>query len=337
MLPVRARRGIVCDKRRISGAVGTRSPDLNLLPIMVALYDDLSVSGAGRRLGMSQPSVSKALRRLRDSFEDPLFVRGSNGLVPTPRAHAIVRSARPHLHRLLDDLQRGDSFDPAVSTKPITLAVSDIAEMAFFPSIVEHFRRHAPRCPITTVAAAASELAEGLEHGTIDIAAGFHPALTGRNFRKRLLSTHGFACLLRNGHPHWQRRLATADFLAAEHVSIRHTGGSQEVLERFIERRKLRLRTPVYTSHALSVPFIVMQSDLIATLPYAVVTRFASLTTEVRAALPPFDLTYELKLHWHRRYDNEPRSLWIREQLATVFKDHQWLEPPGGPAAFMDT
>ena len=70
-----------------------------------------------------------------------------------------------------------------------------------------------------------------------------------------------------------------------------------------------------------------------ATLPYAVVTRFASLTTKVAAALPPFDLTYDLKVHWHRRFDNDPRSIWLREQLTAVFKDHQWLEPPAGPAA----
>jgi len=85
------------------------------------------------------------------------------------------------------------------------------------------------------------------------------------------------------------------------------------------------------------VPFMVMESDLIATLPFAVVTRFASLTRDVVAALPPFDVHYDLKLHWHRRFDNEPRSLWLRDQLATVFKDHVWLEPPKGPGPFIQS
>jgi len=93
----------------------------------------------------------------------------------------------------------------------------------------------------------------------------------------------------------------------------------------------------MYRSNVLSVPFIVMDTNLVATLPYAVVTRFASLTSKLAAALPPFDVTDDLKIHCHRRFDNEPRSIWLREQLAAAFKDHQWLRPPAGPAPFLDS
>lgn len=310
-------------------------PDLNLLPIVVALYDELSVSRAAQQLGMSQPSVSKALRRLREAFGDPLFVRSAGGLVPTPRAHAIVGAARVHLQDLQSDLRRQEGFNPGSSTRPITLAVSDVAEMAFVPSILDHIRARAPGCPVSTVAVRDSQLAQGLEKGEIDVAAGYFPSLELRNVHQRPLSTHGFACLMRAGHRLWKPRLTVAAFLAAEHIVVRPESRSQTVLERFLERRKMRRRVAVYTSHVLSVPFMVMGSDLVATLPFAVVTRFASLTNEVVAALPPFDVHYDLKLYWHRRFDNEPRSLWLRDQLATVFKGHEWLEPPKGPAAFL--
>ena len=314
-----------------------KNPDLNLLPIAVALYDELSVSRAARRLGMSQPAVSKALRRLRDTFDDALFVRGPNGIVPTPRAHAIVRVARPHLQHLQEDLLKGERFDPATSTRAIVLGLSDIAEMAFLPSILDYLRVHAPKCPVITVTARDAPLAEALEKGDVDVAAGYFPALAQRNFRQRRLSKHGFACLMRAGHPLWKRRLTVSAFLAAEHIVIRREGRSQDILERFIERRKMRRKIAMYTSNVLSVPFIVMDTQLVATLPYAVVTRFVSLTSQVAAALPPFDLTYDLKLHWHRRFDNEPRSIWLREQLAAVFKDRQWLERPAGPAPFLES
>jgi DNA-binding transcriptional LysR family regulator len=316
--------------------VTAKLPDLNLLPIVVALYDELSVSRAAQHLGMSQPTVSKALRRLREAFGDPLFVRSAAGLVPTPRAHAIVGAARVHLQDLQSELRRHEAFRPEDSTRPIILAVSDVAEMAFVPSILQHLRARAPRCPVSTVAVRDSQLAHGLEKGDIDVAAGYFPSLELRNVCQDRLSTHGFACLMRAGHPLWKPRLSVAAFLAAEHVVVRPESRSQGVLERFIERRKMKRRVAVYTSHVLSVPFMVMESDLIATLPFAVVTRFASLTHEVVAALPPFDVHYELKLYWHRRFDDEPRSLWLRAQLATVFQGHQWLKPPEGPAAFLE-
>ncbi|HEY7445203.1 MAG TPA: LysR family transcriptional regulator [Vicinamibacterales bacterium] len=317
--------------------MAAKTPDLNLLPIAVALYDELSVSRAARQLGMSQPAVSKALRRLRETFDDPLFVRGPSGIVPTPRAHAIVRTARPHLQHLQEDLLKGERFDPATSTRAIVLGVSDIAEMAFLPSILEHLRVRAPKCAVSTVAVPDAQLAEGLEKGDVDVAAGYFPALAHRNFRQRRLSKHAFACLMRAGHPLWKSRLTASDYLAAEHIVVRRASRSQEVLERYIERRKMRRKVALYTSNVLSVPFVVMDTHLIATLPYAVVTRFVSLTSRLAAALPPFDLTYDLKLHWHRRFDNEPRSMWLREQLVAVFKDRHWLEPPTGPAPFLES
>jgi DNA-binding transcriptional LysR family regulator len=316
--------------------VAPQALDLNLLPIAIALYEALNVSRAARRLGMSQPAVSKALRRLRETFDDPLFVRGPGGIVPTPRAHAIVRTARPHLSPLQEDLLKGEHFDPALSTRPIVLGLSEIAEMAFLPSILDHLRVHAPKSPVSTVTEPDVALAEGLERGDVDVAAGYFPALGQRNFRQRRLSRHGFACLMRAGHPLWKSRLTVSAYLSADHIVVRGAGRSQELLERFLDRRRLRRKVAMYTSNVLSVPFIVMDTHLVATLPYAVVTRFRSITPQVAAALPPFDIAYDLKLHWHRRFDHEPRSVWLREQLAAVFEDHRWLEPPQGPPPYLE-
>ena len=94
--------------------------------------------------------------------------------------------------------------------------------------------------------------------------------------------------LLRAGHPLWKSRLSVSAYVAADRIVIRRAGRSQEVLERFLERRKIRRKVAMYTSNVLSVPFVVMDTDLVATLPYAVVTRFASITAaSIRADLRP--------------------------------------------------
>src|SRR5437762_13876022 len=106
--------------------------DLNLLPIALALYDELNVSRAAQALGMSQPAVSMALGKMRATFNDPLFVRAPRGITPTPRAHALIAVARPLVSQLRQGLLAEETFNPGLSTRPFTL--SDVGEMAFLPN-----------------------------------------------------------------------------------------------------------------------------------------------------------------------------------------------------------
>ena len=313
--------------------MATKTPDLNLLPIAFALYDELSVSRAARVLGMSQPAVSMALRRMRETFDDPLFIRVPTGITPTPRAHALIRLARPLVARLQEDLLKGEAFDPATSTRPFTLALSDVGEMAFLPRVLSALRAEAPQCAIRSVSIPPSQLPHELEKGEVDVAVGYFPMLSLKNFRQRRLSRHRFACVLRADHPFRAERLSARRFLEAEHIVIREEGRSQEVLERFFERRRIKRKVAVYASHFLGVPFVLAESDLIATVPYAVANAFAAMMPQLAVALPPFDISgFELKLHWHRRFDNEARHRWLRERLAGISRDDlARTMPPDGP------
>jgi DNA-binding transcriptional LysR family regulator len=309
--------------------VTTKHLDLNLLRIAFALHDELSVSRAARLLGMSQPAVSMALRKMRETFDDPLFIRVREGIAPTPRAHAIVQAARPLVARLQDDLLQAQTFDPATSTRAFTLALSDVGEMAFLPLLLGPLRSQAPHCAIRSISIPHGQLVHELERGEVDVAVGYFPSLTSKNFRQRRLSTHRFACLLRADHPARAARLAAADFLAAEHIVIREDGRSQQVVERFFEQRRVRAKVVVYASHFLSVPFVVVRSDLIATVPYAVARDFAAMSPQLAVVLPPFEMPgFELKLHWHRRFDNEPRNRWLRDQLVQLFREDRRVTAP---------
>jgi len=311
--------------------VTQKTPDLNLLPIAFALYDELSVSRAARLLGMSQPAVSMALRRMRETFDDPLFIRVASGIAPTPRAHTIIQGARPLVSRLQEDLLKGQTFDPAATTRAFALGMSDVGEMAFLPIVLPHLRSLAPKAAIRAVSVAAAHLAHELEKGEVDVAIGFYPSLASTNFRHRRLSTHGFACLLRRDHPKRAERLSVADYVAAEHIAVREEGRSQEVMERFFERRRVRRKVVIYASHFLGVPAVIASSDLIATVPYAMAKDFARMSPQLAVALPPFEIPgFDLKVYWHRRFDNEPRNRWLREQLISlVARDQRETLPPG--------
>lgn len=156
--------------------------DLNLLPILLALHDARSVSMAAQQLGMSQPGVSAALAKLRTAFGDPLFVRTSRGMEPTPRALALIPAARDVLARIQQGIVETGAFDPATTTHLFSIALSDVGEMVFLPRIVEAMARQAPHASVQSVTLPPAQIERALETGALDLAVGYFPDLKKNNF-----------------------------------------------------------------------------------------------------------------------------------------------------------
>lgn len=297
--------------------------NLNLLPIAFALYEARSVSAAAKALGMSQPAVSMALRKLRAHFNDPLFIRSARGVAPTPRAHALVKASRPLVARLQENLLSEKSFDAARSTRPFTFALSDVGEMVFLPRLIERLRAAASHCSIRSVSMPPQQIARGLEKGDIDLAVGYFPDLVESHFFQQRLFTHHFACLMRAGHPRYARRLSLKAFLEIEHAVVHAAGRSHELFEKLLERKKIRRKIALHTPHFLSIPVIVSRSDLMATVPHALALYFARLAPQQFAvAMPPLELAgFDVKQHWHRKFHHDARSQWLRRQVSELFND----------------
>ena len=119
-----------------------------------------------------------------------------------------------------------------------------------------------------------------------------------------------------------QQRLSLDAFLAAEHAVVHAGGRSQEIFERFLERKRLRRRIVLLTPHFLSLPMIIARSDLITTVPHALALHFVRLSGDLAIAQPPFAIAgFDLKQHWHRKYHHDARSRWLRQQVAELFND----------------
>ncbi|WP_028228745.1 LysR family transcriptional regulator [Paraburkholderia ferrariae] len=304
--------------------------DLNLIPYLVAMEDARNVSRAAERLGVSQPRVSTALGKLREYFGDPLFVRTSRGMEPTPRALALIPAARDALIRIEKGMLDAQDFDPATSTHTFSIALSDVGEIVFLPRLLQLFAERAPHANLRSVSLPPGQVERGLESGDIDLAVGYFPDLGGNNFFQQRLFTHRFICMMRSGHPLAGKPITLEQFLATGHAVVRAEGRSQEVLEQFLEKKRLRRRAVLETPHFMSLPFILTRTDLIATVPhaigYAYVAEQASITlVEPPLALPHFDL----RQHWHRKYHNGPRAAWLRGVVAELFNDalDEWPKP----------
>lgn len=296
--------------------------DLKFLPVLTALDDTRSVSGAALTLGMTQPQVSVALSRLRKYFHDPLFIRSAHEMRPTPRATALIQSARQILLQIDQDLSPEVSFDPALTNRPITLAMSDAGEMVFLPRLFTVLYRTAPNAMVQSVSPPAREIGAALEAGDIDLALGYFPDLHKSNFFQQSLLADGFATLIRADHPLVQDRLTMEQYLNLDHAVVRSMLRSQEVVERELARRRVRRRIALVIPHVTSLPIIVAQTDLLVTVPQMVARYFTSLGENLRAVSVPLQLPMiELKQHWHRRFHDDPRNRWLRQHVAETFQN----------------
>lgn len=295
--------------------------DLNLLRVLVAIDDKRSVSAAAVALQRSQPSVSSALGKLRTFFADPLFIRSGNTMQPTPRVAEIMGPVREVLSRIGTDIVAAPSFEPARSQRPIVLALSDVGEVVFLPSILQQLRREAPGVSLQSVSLPAEEIASGLEGGRIDLALGYFPNLKRHNFFQQTLFSDTFTCLIRADHPVRSSRLSPRQFRQLDHAVVRAESRTEEVIERFLARRRIHRHVTLTTPHFASVPPIVEQSDLVVTVPVPLARYFATVSAGIRIVRPPFEPPrIDLKQIWHRKFHHDARSRWLRNLMCGLFQ-----------------
>lgn len=304
--------------------------DLNLLRVVVALYDAGSVSRAAQALGMSQPAMSAALARLRQAFGEPLFVRSARGMSPTARAHALASGAREVLARIADDVLSEATFEPSVTATTFTLAMSDVGEMVFLPKILISLQQLAPHAVVRSVSLPPARLEQAMESGEVDLAIGFFPDLKSSAFFQQRLFAHRFVCLLRADHPIRGRKLTLEQFMSLGHAVVRAEGRSQEIFEKYLERRKIARRIVLLTPHFMSIPTVIGKTDLVVTLPHAIGLFFSQTEANIKVMEPPLPIPrIELRQHWHRNAHHDPRSKWLRRLAADLFNDanDEWPYP----------
>ena len=306
-----------------------RAFDLNLLPVLVAIHEHGSVTAAAQHLGMSQPAVSTALAKLRNKYGDPLFHRAGHGMKATARMRALIQPLRDSLARMDGTFAAEEEFDPGTTQRTFTFAMSDLGEMVFMPKILRRFRQLAPRATVRSVAASAAHIERGLETGEIDLAIGYFPDLREKSFLEKHLFFHHFVCLLRANHPISAGTLSMAQFRSLEHAVVYGAGRTHEIFERYLRAKRIHRRVVLETPHFLSIPSIISRSDLVVTVPHAVGLFVKDVHMNIRIAQPPMRTPkIDLKIHWHRNFQRDPKNKWQRELIASLFTDEsdEWLD-----------
>jgi len=298
-------------------SVKPSSLDLNLLVVFDAIVKDRNVTMAARRVGLSQPAMSSALNRLRRIFNDPLFVRTSDGMMPTPYAQQLA----PPIQRaceLIENLGDIDSvFDPTSATDTFRFYMTDIGETIFLPRLLGALAERAPQVKVKVLPIPEYGEQAAMAAGDVDLAVGFFPDLKSGFFQQRLYVDE-FVCLVRADHPLAKGSTTVKQFAAMRHAVVASAGtGHEAAVSRAVARHHLQvaLRIP----HFMAVPAIVSQTDYVVTVP----SRFARALEGfpgIRAVPPPPTIpSFEIKQHWHERFHRDPANRWMRALVAELF------------------
>lgn len=304
-----------------------RSFDLNSLRVLVALFDSRNVTRAAESLDMSQSGFSTALAKLRIQLGDELFVRTRAGMEATQRTVDIVDTARRLLADVQESILEQPVFRPEQEKVLFRLSMADLAEAVFLPRLAAHLAKVAPSITVSTESLRPEPLRAALEAGQIDLALGYFPDLEAGGFYKQRLYSHTYACILRRDHPLKNAPLTREAYTSLGHAVVMSPARTNELFERFLERKRIRRRVMVHTPHHLSLPSIVAETDLLASVPMATAQYFAKLGEVAMVPLPFIPPVFAVQQQWHRRSQKDVRAAWLRQQVAMLFNDSTdiWL------------
>lgn len=288
--------------------------DLNLFVVFDAIYAEGGVTQAGRRLNLSQPAISHALRRLRSAVNDPLFVRQGQSIVPTPVARQMIASVRQSLQGLKATLGKVSGFDPATARIRFTIGMRDVLESVALPPLMKNVVRRAPFIDIAVVKSSRRELEMELASGAIDVAIDVLLPLP-ENVRRIRIAPQPLAVIARRGHPKIRGSLDLKTYLAQEHIVVSSRRRGQALEDYELSRRGLQRHVRLRCQHYFAASRVVGQTDLLCTMTEPLARILVKLSTTQVLPLPLKMPSFDTFLYWHAHVEEDPANRWLRAQL----------------------
>jgi DNA-binding transcriptional LysR family regulator len=295
--------------------------DLNLLVVLEALWAERHVGRAAARLHLSQSATSHALSRLRDAFDDQLFIRHPRGIEPTPLAIELMPRVAEVLESVRHVVSPRGPFDPGRFQGVLSVAATDHAVLTVIAPVLAKIQAAAPNAVLTLRPADAESALRMLDSGDLDIVLGAGSFFQiPQRFDCRLVHKERFVGIACKGHPALVKRgkkllMTLDDFTRLPHILVSPRGDTRGVVDDALEAlgrsRKVYATCPSF----LAVPFMVGVSQSIS-----VVAERVALRLQESAQLSLFELplalpTWEVLVLRARGRANEPAVEWITNMM----------------------
>ncbi|MEI9814693.1 MAG: LysR family transcriptional regulator [Acidobacteriota bacterium] len=302
--------------------------DLKLLAIVSELDRTRSVSATAENLSLSQSAVSMSLAKLRRHFNDPLFVRTSTGMEPTPHAVELILMLKSAEELLQNALGHHVVFDPVTSARQFTICSTDIALVTVVPKLLKKLRLAAPNVKLD-VRSISDYTAKMLESGETDLAVGFCPPM-GAGFCQQRLFQERFVCVVRPGHPRISNKLSPTQYSNEFHIAVATSGTGHSLLEETLVTQHLERKVGVTVPNFLGIG---PRAGRAGTISQPSRNNWRNILCRPAAAKileTPFEIPpYFIAQYWHERYTHDPGLRWLRSLMTELFSSSKPGRGPG--------
>ncbi len=295
-----------------------RSVDLNLLPVLEAVYEEKSLSRAATRLGMTQSAVSHAMTRLRGVFRDELFVRHSRGVTPTPTADGIYARLRDALGSVRETVTERRAFHPGTSTRKFFLTITHPLGPMILLRLLERLATVAPGIAVSaSTRSRPIDLDRALREGRFDAAIDWLEP-EGDQFKSMVLFVDSLVAVARKGHPALRRPKTLKVLRDGQFVRLRPRVEGEHPVAGLREWQRLDLNVALEVSEILEVFMVVSQSDLFGLIPRSMEKLARASLGLHPVGLAPKITTVPIKLFWHASRDADPAHAFLRRELHSI-------------------
>lgn len=288
-----------------------RKIDLNLLIAFAVLFREQSVSLAADKLHLGQPAVSGSLARLREMFDDPLFIRSGHRMQPTARASELHGELMPLLEQLQSALFQQAEFNPAHAKATVTIGMNDWVEMWLMPQLVPALREHAPGVRLNVVASDPFTDAQRLEGGELDMIISVANQ-SARWMEREQLSAMEFVTLWNPTQLQLEAPLNAETYAAQQHVLVSYREASSSHIDTLLARQGLKREISYTTPHFSALPGLLSMMPVLATVPQGLCESWQK-TWGLRSSPVPLEMApLDVALLWHQRHNSDAALMWVR-------------------------
>lgn len=294
------------------------SLDLNLLRTFLVLSQELNMRKASQRLFVSQPAISQALQKLRNHFDDELFVKVPKGLEPTPFAQQLAMSITPHLDGIAKELSQVDTFDPKKLSGSIKIAVAPIVLTSLSGSLFLRLREQAPNCTIELIGWQRSTF-EDINKGEVLLAVNLEVA-SQQNISQQKLVELTAKVIVRKEHPINKKQVTALDMEPYPIASVITPGWNDNfVLAADIMRAEgLKPEVGFRSEFVMAVVDVIQHTDFF--LPHSnlfPIQNYPSLKA-LDVTVKGETFHHSVYSFYHTKYRQSPLIDWLHQQIKYV-------------------